>query len=191
MAYELRALEEEDEIEQALRLRVRVWREANVALRVDARGCHQDSDDAVSTHVGVLVGDRVIAASRMSLLPSIQSLPFARLLSLDAGLFPGTVCFLSRLVVAHEARGLGLGRSLIERMVIRAHEHGAAWTAATSSVRVVEGILLSLRLLHADDVKIWWGNDWRAERFFIGHTAAATFEIRERTGRSRSGISLR
>jgi hypothetical protein len=67
--------------------------------------------------------------------------------------------------------------------VIRAHEHRAAWTAATSSTRVVEDVLVSLRFIHADDVKIWWGHDWRAERFFIADTVAAALEIRERTGR--------
>jgi GNAT superfamily N-acetyltransferase len=183
MTYELRVLEQEDEIEQALQLRVRVWREANVALPVDARGCHQDSDDAVSTHVGAMIGRRLVAASRISLLSSIGSLSFARQLSLDPGRYPGAVCFLSRLIVAPEARGRGLGRSLIERMVIQAHEQGAAWTAATSSVRMVEDVFVSLRFVHADDVKIWWGHDWRAEKFFIADTVAAALEVRERTGR--------
>jgi GNAT superfamily N-acetyltransferase len=180
MSYELRLLEEAGEIEQALRLRVQVWRDANVELPVDANGCHQDRDDAVSTHVGVLVGNGLAAASRMSLLTGIESLSFARQLSLDPSLYPGTVCFLSRLVVAPEARGRGFARSLIERMLIRAHEHGAAWTAATSSVRVVEDVFLSLRFIHADDVKIWWGHDWRAEKLFIADTAAAALEVRER-----------
>jgi GNAT superfamily N-acetyltransferase len=179
MTYELRELEGEGEIEQALRLRVRVWRDANVDLPVDASGCHQDSDDPVSTHFGVLDGDRLIAASRMSLLLSIESLSFTRRLTLDPSRHPGTVCFLSRLVVAPEARGRGLGRSLIERMVIRAHEQSAAWTAATSSVRAVEDVLVSLGFSHVDDVKIWWGHAWRAEKFFLVDSAAAALEIRE------------
>jgi GNAT superfamily N-acetyltransferase len=183
MTYELRVLEEQDEIRRALRFRVRVWRDASVDLPVDASGCHQDSDDEVSTHLGVFHGDRLVAASRMSLLPGIGSLSFARQLALDPGLYPGPVCFLSRLVVAPEARGRGLGRSLIERMVIRAHEQGAAWTAATSSTRVVEDVLVSLRFLHVDDVKIWWGHDWRAEKFFVADAAAAALEIRDRRGR--------
>jgi hypothetical protein len=68
-------------------------------------------------------------------------------------------------------------------MVIRAHEHGAAWTAAKSSVRVVEDVLLSLRFIHADDVKIWWGHGWRAEKFFVADTASSALQIRERLGR--------
>ena len=151
-------------------------------LPVDAIGCHQDSDDAVSTHVGALIGGRLVAASRMLVLPSIESLSFARQLSLDPSRYPGAVCFLSRLVVAREARGQGLARSLIERMVIRAHEQGAVWTAATSSVGVVENILASLRFVHADDVRIWWGHGWRAEKFFIADAAAAALEIRARGG---------
>jgi GNAT superfamily N-acetyltransferase len=182
LTHELRVLEEKGEIEQALRLRVRVWGAVNMHLSVDAIGCHQDSDDAVSTHVGALIGGRLVAASRMLVLPSIESLSFARQLSLDPSRYPGAVCFLSRLVVAPEARGRGLGRSLIEWMVIRAHEHGAAWTAATSSTRVVEGVLASLRFIHADDVKIWWGHNWRAEKFFIADTVASALEVRERTG---------
>jgi GNAT superfamily N-acetyltransferase len=184
MTYELRVLEEAGEIEQALRLRVRVWRDANIELPVDVNGCHQDGDDAVSTHVGVLISNRLVAASRMSLLPSIESLSFTRQLSLDPSLYLGTVFFLSRLVVAPEARGQGLGRSLIERMVIAAHDHGAPWTAATSSVPVVEDVLLSLRFIHADDVRIWWGHGWRAERFFVANTAAAALEILERASRA-------
>jgi GNAT superfamily N-acetyltransferase len=183
MTYELRILEGVGEIEQALRLRARVWRDANVDLPVDASGCHLDSDDAVSTHLGAFHGDRLVAASRMTVLEGIGSLSFARQLALDPGLYPGPVCFLSRLVVAPEARGRGLGRSLIERMVIRAHEQGAAWTAATSSTRMVEDVLASLRFLHVDDVKIWWGHDWRAEKFFVADTAAAALEIRDRRGR--------
>jgi hypothetical protein len=100
MTFELRVLDEEGEIEQALRLRARVWRDANVDLPVDADGCHQDGDDAVSTHVGVLFGDRLVVASRMSMLPGIESLSFARESALDPSLYPGPVCFLSRLVVA-------------------------------------------------------------------------------------------
>jgi GNAT superfamily N-acetyltransferase len=176
----LRVLEGRGEIEQALRLRVRVWRGANVDLPVDASGCHRDRDDPASTQVGVLIGDRLVAASRMSLLLGIGSLSSARPPWLDPGLYPGTVCFLSRLVVAPEARGRGLARSLIEWMVIRAQEQGAAWTAATSSVPVIEDVLLSLRFLHADDVKIRWGRDWRSERFFVADAAEAALEVRDR-----------
>lgn len=183
MTHELRVLEAKAEIEQALRLRARVWRGANVDLPVDASGCHQDRDDPTSTQVGVLIGDRLVAASRMSLLPDTGSPSSARPPWLDTGRYPGTVCFLSRLVVAPEARGRGLARSLIEWMVIRAHEHGASWTAATTSVRVIENVLLSLRFVHAADVKIWWGNDWRSEKFFVAETADAALEIRERTDR--------
>jgi GNAT superfamily N-acetyltransferase len=189
LTYELRVLEEKGEIEQALRLRAQVWRGANVNLPVDAGGCHQDRDDPVSTHVGALIGGRLVGASRLSMLPSIEPLSFARPLSLDPSRYPGTVCLLSRLVVAPEARGRGVGRSLIEWMVIQAHEQGAAWTAATSSVRVVEGVLVSLRFLHRDDVKIWWGQDWRAEKFFIADTVSAALEVRERTGR-RDQVTL-
>jgi GNAT superfamily N-acetyltransferase len=182
MTYRLRELEDVGEIEQALRLRVRVWRDANVDLPVDANGCHRDCDDAASTHVGVLVGDRLVAASRMAVLEGIGSLSFAPQLALEPGRYPGPVCFLSRLVVAPEARGRGLSRSLIERMVIRANEKGAAWTAATSSVRVVEDIFTSLRFVYADDVRIWWGHDWRAEKLFIADAAAAALGIRDRGG---------
>jgi GNAT superfamily N-acetyltransferase len=182
MTYELRVLEEQDEIRRALRFRVRVWRDASVDLPVDASGCHQDSDDAVSTHLGVFHGDRLVAASRMSLLPGIGALSFARQLALDPGLYPEPVCFLSRLVVAPEARGQGLARSLIEQMAIRAHEQGAVWTAATSSVGVVENIFASLRFVHADDVRIWWGDRWRDEKFFIADAAAAALEMRSRGG---------
>jgi hypothetical protein len=68
-------------------------------------------------------------------------------------------------------------------MVIQAHEQGTAWTAATSSVRMVEDVFVSLRFVYADDVKIWWGHDWRAEKFYIADTAASALEIRERSGR--------
>src|SRR5689334_22364449 len=112
MTYELRVLEEDGEIEQALRLRAHVWRDANVDLPVDASGCHQDSDDVAATHIGVLIGDRLVAASRLSLLPTIESLSFAQQLSLAPNVHPGTVAFLSWLVVAPEARGRGLARSL-------------------------------------------------------------------------------
>jgi GNAT superfamily N-acetyltransferase len=189
MTYELRVLEEAGEIDQALRLRARVWRDASVELPVDAEGCHRDDDDAAATHLGVLIGGRVVAASRLSLFPGVGSLSFAPQLSLDTGRYPGPACFLSRLVVAPEARGLGLGRSLIERMVTRADEDGAAWTAATSSVRAVEGVLLSLRFVHAGDVELRWGNGWRADRFFIAGTAAAALEIRRRAGRRGSGTA--
>jgi hypothetical protein len=67
-------------------------------------------------------------------------------------------------------------------MVIRAHEQGAAWTIATSSVRVVEDVLASLRFVHADDVRIWWCHDWRAEKVYIADAAAA-LEIRDQGGR--------
>jgi GNAT superfamily N-acetyltransferase len=183
--FELRLLEERSVIEQALRLRVRVWRDANVELPADTRGCHQDRDDPASTHVGVLMGDRLVAASRMSLLSGIGSLSFARTPRLDPARYPGTVCFLSRLVVAPEARGRGLARSLIEWMVIRAHEQGAAWIAATSSVRAIGDVLLSLRFVHSDDVRIWWGHDWRSEKFFVADAADAALEVRERRGRRR------
>src|SRR5262245_44302194 len=83
MTYELRELVGEGEIRQALRLRAQVWRAANVDLTIDASGCHQDSDDAAATHLGVLIGDRLVAASRMSLLSGIESLSFARRLTLD------------------------------------------------------------------------------------------------------------
>ncbi len=183
MTYELRVLEGVGEIEQALRLRVRVWRDANVDLPVDACGRHRDGDDAASTHVGVLIGERLLAASRMTPLTKIREHSFARPLSLDPSLYPGTVCFLSRLVVAPEARGRGLGRSLIEWMVNRAHAHGAAWVAATSSVRAIQDVLRSLRFVPVEDIELLWGTDWRSVRLFVADTAAAAVEIRKRAGR--------
>jgi hypothetical protein len=41
---------------------------------------------------------------------------------------------------------------------------------------------ISLRFIHAGDIRIWWGHDGRAEKFYIADTAASALEIRERAG---------
>ena len=186
MTYELRTLQGSRDIDRALRLRAQVWRGENVALPVDSDGCHRDGDDAAATHFGVLSGDRLVAASRLLFLPTIESLLLPRSSPFDPSRYPGTVCSLSRLVVAPEARGRGLARSLIEWMVIHARKHHVAWAVATSSVPAIEDVLRSIRFDRVADVRVRWGDTWRSEKIFLADVESAACGIRGRAGGRRA-----
>ena len=98
-------------IDAILRLRVRVWApQVPIALTVDDVA---DDFEPSARHWGVFDGENLVASARLSIHQQIKDVPEAPCLF---GVFsnspPTPIGFLSRLVVAPEYRGRGLGRQL-------------------------------------------------------------------------------
>ena len=94
-----------------LRLRLRAWApQVPVALTVDDVADHFEH---LARHWAVFDVENLVAAARLSIHRQIEDVPEANCL---AGVFstspPTPIGFLSRLVVAPEYRGRGLGRQL-------------------------------------------------------------------------------
>jgi GNAT superfamily N-acetyltransferase len=110
-------------VEEIVRLRARVWT-AQVPFPLTLEDL-ADPFDRVARHWAILDEDQLVAAARLSIHDRMEDVPEADCLH---GVFPGSppgpIAFLSRLVVAPEYRGRGLGRRLDEIRIRFAEQAG-------------------------------------------------------------------
>lgn len=125
----VRELTTASQILAAQALRFTVWQSEGVAIHDPAHGVIADHHDDHSTHWGIFVGGRLVAAARLCLHHNLTDAP-------DAEMFmsvpiPLPVASMNRLVVLKSYRGQRLGGTLDRVRIQRAKELGARTVIAT------------------------------------------------------------